>query len=279
MNGTLGKNAKIESEADSQNNAVSVGRNVLLRIAYDGTDYAGWQIQPSLSTVQGLITDAFERATGEKVHVCGAGRTDAGVHALGQAASIRMRARIPAKNLVIALNDHLPESIRILTAAEAPWEFHAQHDARCKTYRYRLYRADLCPPWVVRYVEPYPYRLDEKAMVAAAPLFAGTRDFRSLAAADESDLRPHKTYVRTIFESRLERQQEELIYTVRGDGFLTHMVRNIVGLLIEVGRHRKNVDDIVPILEALDRRVAGPTAAARGLHLVSVEYPQQNQLK
>src|SRR5689334_17713832 len=136
-----------DPEAGEQGSASPGGRNVLLRIAYDGTDYAGWQIQPSLPTVQGLITEAFEKATGERVHVCGAGRTDAGVHALAQAASIRVQTRIPAENLVIALNNHLPESIRILSSVEVPWEFHAQHDAIWKIYRYRLYRASICPPW------------------------------------------------------------------------------------------------------------------------------------
>lgn len=248
------------------------GRNVLLRIAYDGTDFAGWQIQPALPTVQGLLTEAFHRATGEQVHVCGSGRTDAGVHALGQAASIRMNARIPAGNLVIALNDHLPDSVRVLSSVEVPWAFHAQHDARAKTYRYRLHRAAICPPWIARYVEPHPYRLNEAAMMAAAPRFLGTRDFRSLASADESDRRAEKTYVRTIFESRLERSADELIYTVRGDGFLTHMVRNIVGLLIDIGRGRRRVEDVAPILAARNRQAAGPTAPARGLHLLQVEY-------
>jgi tRNA pseudouridine38-40 synthase len=278
MNTTLAKkdeNSELGPEVAEQRSVLAVGRNMLLRLAYDGTDYAGWQIQPSLPTVQGHITEAFKRATREQVHVCGAGRTDAGVHALGQAASVRMQVPIPASNLVIALNDHLPESIRVLSAVEVQWEFHAQHDAVCKTYRYRLYRAGICPPWLVRYVEPYPYAIDEEAMISAAALFVGTRDFRSLASADESDLRPHKTYVRTIFESHLQRVEDELIYTVRGDGFLTHMVRNIVGLLIEVGRRRRAVEDIVPILDARNRQAAGPTAAARGLHLVSVDYPRQ----
>jgi tRNA pseudouridine38-40 synthase len=252
---------------------LAAGRNVLLRLAYDGTDFAGWQIQPTLPTIQGHITEAIEKATGEQVHVCGSGRTDAGVHALGQAASIRMQARIPAANLVVALNDRLPESIRVLSSVAVPWEFHARHDAISKTYRYRLHRASICPPWAVRYAEPYPFKLDEAAMIAAAPRFEGTKDFRSLASADESDLRPDKTYVRTIFNSRLERIGDELLYTVRGDGFLTHMVRNIVGLLIEIGRHRRRADELEPILAARDRQAAGPTAAARGLHLFRVEYP------
>ena len=123
-----------------------------------------------------------------------------------------------------------------------------------------------------RFVEPYPYKLDEEAMIAAAPVFQGTRDFRALASADESDLRPDKIYVRTVFESRLERNGDEMVYTVRGDGFLTHMVRNIVGLLIEVGRRRRRVQDMETILAARDRQAAGPTAAARGLHLLCVEY-------
>jgi tRNA pseudouridine38-40 synthase len=248
-------------------------RNVLLRLAYDGTDFSGWQIQPTLPTIQGRLAEAFQQVAGEQVHVCGAGRTDAGVHALGQAASVRLHSPIPAANLVLALNNHLPPSIRVLACADVPYEFHAQHDALAKTYRYRLHRAAICPPWLARYSYSYPYPLDEAAMMQAAGSFIGRKDFRSLASADESDLRPTKTYVRTIFDSRLERQGDELIYTVRGDGFLTHMVRNIVGLLIEIGRRRREVNGIEEILAARDRRLAGPTAPARGLHLLCVEYP------
>lgn len=257
-------------------------RNVLLRLAYDGTDFFGWQIQPALPTVQGLLTEAFGKITQEQVHVCGAGRTDAGVHALEQAASVRMCSPIPAENLVSALNDHLPESIRVLSAMDVPFDFHAQHDAASKTYRYRMYRAPICPPWVVRFADPYPYPLDERAMIEAAPALAGTRDFRSFASADESDLRPGKTYIRTLFESRLERCGDELVYTVRGDGFLNHMVRNIVGTLLQIGRGRMRPQDIQHILEARNRSAAGPTAPARGLHLVCVEYPyqrKQNQIE
>ncbi|MSO20576.1 MAG: tRNA pseudouridine(38-40) synthase TruA [Acidobacteria bacterium] len=248
------------------------GKNVLLRLAYDGTDFSGWQIQLGLPSIQGQLTEAFQKITGELVQVRGSGRTDAGVHALGQAASVRLQSPIPAANLVRALNHHLPGSIRVLSSVEVANDFHAQLDAVAKTYRYRIYRASVCSPWLVRFVDPYPYPLDEKLMIEAAGHFAGTHDFRSLASVDKSGLRPNRTFVRTIFESRMERLGEELVYTVRGSGFLTHMVRNIVGLLIEMGHHRRQVHEIAEIIAARDRRRAGPTAPARGLHLVHVEY-------
>lgn len=252
-------------------------RNVLLRLAYDGTDFYGWQIQPQRPTIQGTLTEALRRITGESVLVCGAGRTDAGVHACGQAAHVRLGSPIPCSNLVEALNDHLPESVRVLSAVEAPLDFHARRDARSKTYRYRIFRGEVCPPWLSRYVYPFPPPLDEEAMRAAAREWEGTRDFRSFASADENAKQKEKSYVRTIFSSVLEGVGEELIYTVEGNGFLHHMVRNMVGTLLLVGRGRVASGAIPAILAAQDRSAAGPTAPARGLHLVRVEYPHPQE--
>lgn len=254
-------------------------RNVLLRIAYDGTDFFGWQIQPDRPTIQGTLAAALEAISAETVEVCGSGRTDAGVHACAQAANVRLRSPIPCPNLVKALNRLLPESIRILSAQPVPAEFHARRDAVSKVYRYRIFRGVICPPWLSRYVLPYPYPLDEDAIQKASRYFQGTHDFRSFAAADkdnvEDDAGEEKSYVRTVFSSEVTRQGEELIYTIQGNGFLRHMVRNIVGTLIEAGRGRTAAEQIPEMIAARQRSAAGPTAAARGLHLVSVAYPRE----
>jgi tRNA pseudouridine38-40 synthase len=247
-------------------------RNLLLRMAYDGTDFFGWQAQPEKPTIQGTLAAALETICGQHVEVCGSGRTDAGVHASGQAASVRLSSPIPCDNLARALNRLLPESIRILSAKPVPGDFHARHDAISKMYRYRIFRGAICPPFLSRYVLPYAYPLDEAAMAKAAGCFQGTHDFRSFAASDDEDDSEEQSCVRTVFSSALVREREELVYTVEGSGFLHHMVRNIVGTLIEVGRGRTAAERIPEILAARRRSAAGPTAPARGLELVSVSY-------
>jgi tRNA pseudouridine38-40 synthase len=250
-------------------------RNILLRIAYDGTDFFGWQIQPQRPTVQGTIAAAIEKITGEAVSLCGSGRTDAGVHAVAQAANVRFCSPIPCPNLLRALNRLLPESIRILSAEPVPETFHARHDAASKIYLYRIYRPPICPPSLARFVTPYPYPLDEEAMAQAAGYFQGTLDFRSFASADGEEGSLDKSCVRTIFRSSLVRQGEELQYTVEGSGFLHHMVRNIVGTLLDVGRGRTSASAVPRIIAACKRTAAGPTSPARGLHLLSVAYPPE----
>ncbi|MBI2815565.1 MAG: tRNA pseudouridine(38-40) synthase TruA [Acidobacteria bacterium] len=254
----------------------SPARNILLRLAYDGTDFFGWQIQPDRPTIEGTVAAMVEKISGEKVRLCGSGRTDAGVHACAQAANVKLHSPIPCPNLVKALNRVLPDSIRVLSAQPVADDFHARHHAVSKFYKYRMYRAEICPPWLSRYVLPYAYPLDETAMHEAAACFQGTHDFRSFAAADQDDSEieedEEKSCVRTISSSELRREGEELIYTVQGNGFLRHMVRNIVGTLIEVGRGRMAVASIPQIIAACQRSAAGPTAPARGLHLVSAGY-------
>src|ERR1700716_3155394 len=158
--------------------------NLRLTVAYDGTDYAGWQVQPGRPTVQGALASAIGRLSGENVLPQGSGRTDAGVHALAQVASFATASTIPTENWMKALNDILPPSIRVLEVAEAAPEFHARKSARAKTYRYRILRAAICPPFLARYVWHYPYPLEESAMVAAARVVAREPDFTSLAAVD-----------------------------------------------------------------------------------------------
>ena len=248
-------------------------RNLKLTLAYDGSDFNGWQVQPDVATVQGTLASAIGRVTGEKVLPQGSGRTDAGVHALGQVASFQSESVIPVENLVIALNDVLPASIRVLRVEEAAPEFHARHSAKAKTYRYRLYRGAICPPFLARYVWHYPYPLDEGAMMEAAGPVMGEHDFTSFAAVDpDHSERELKSNVRQIFSSAFERCGEELVYTVRGNGFLHHMVRNLVGTFVLVGKGTFAVSDIGRILEARSRAAAGATAAASGLYLVGVEY-------
>ena len=286
-------------------------RNLRLIISYDGTDFHGWQRQPHAATIQECLESAIERILGEKVHVYGSGRTDAGVHALNQVANFKTACPIPCENLVKALNNILEPTVRIKDASEVPLRFHARRDARSKTYRYRILQAPIASPFVNRFVWHYPFKLNVERMAAAARLFEGEHDFTSFAAAeggsgDESlsngyavpallpvpptqagvpvPLTPARepvpackteaTLVRRIFTSRFLRRprMSMLIYEVTGNGFLHHMVRNMVGTLIEVGRGKLEPDDITRILIARDRSMAGPTAPAQGLCLMRVEY-------
>jgi len=253
-------------------------RNWKLILAYDGTDFRGWQVQPDQPTIQGELSNATERVTGERVLPQGSGRTDAGVHALGQVASFELAAPIPPENLLRALNRTLPESIRILSAEIAPPAFHARHSALEKTYEYRIFRGEICPPTQARYVYALNWPLDVKAMARAAALVLGEHDFTSFAASDPDaasrDAEPGRELdcVRTILESRWIIEPSQFGYRVTGSGFLHHMVRNLVGTFLEVGRGSIAVESIPSILAARSRSAAGPTAPARGLFLVDVKY-------
>jgi tRNA pseudouridine38-40 synthase len=264
-------------------------RNLKLILSYDGTDFAGWQVQPDASTIQGVLASAIGRITGEKVLPQGSGRTDAGVHALAQVATFATESPVPTANFVKALNDILPASVRVLEAEEVAADFHARKSARAKTYRYRIYRAAICPPFLARYVWHYPFPLDEPAMARAAGLVAGEHDFTSFAAvdpersagvppvfADGENARPRDaapaSNVRRIFSSSWERQGDEFVYAVKGSGFLHHMVRNLVGTFILVGKGTLDAADVTRILGARNRSAAGATAPASGLFLVNVEY-------
>jgi tRNA pseudouridine38-40 synthase len=259
--------------------------NWKLKLAYDGTDFHGWQIQPGPPTIQGDLADAIERITGERVLPQGSGRTDAGVHALGQIASFQLKAPIPPANLHRALNRTLPAAIRILSAEHAPADFHARHSVTAKTYEYRIFRGEICPPWLARYTYALNWPLDVAAMHHAASAVVGEHDFSSFAAtdpdlatreADPLDEESGPGNVRRISASEFSQQDTEageiLAYRVRGSGFLHHMVRNIVGTFLDVGRGHLQAEDIPKILARRSRSAAGPTAPARGLFLESVEY-------
>jgi tRNA pseudouridine38-40 synthase len=255
-------------------------RNLRVILSYDGSEFSGWQVQPDAKTIQGTLASAIGRITGEKVLPQGSGRTDAGVHALAQVASFATASPIPPRNMVRALNDILPPSIRVLEVSEATPEFHARKSAQAKTYRYRIYRGPICPPFLVRYVWHCPYPLEEEAMREAATLVVGEHDFTSFAAVDpekkaENGRREgaeESSNVRQVLGSQWERDGEELVYTIRGRGFLHHMVRNLVGTFALVGKGTLNPEDVRRILKACDRSAAGPTAPAYGLYLVGVEY-------
>jgi tRNA pseudouridine38-40 synthase len=263
-----------------------------LTLAYDGTEFSGWQVQPGEKTIQGELQAALGRIIGESPLPQGSGRTDAGVHALSQVASFALQAPIPAENLVRALNRTLPPSIRILDAKTVPDSFHARHSAVAKTYQYRVFREAICPPFLARYSLACAWPMDLDELQKAAQLFEGQHDFLSFAATDP-DLtvrrvldaseveatggsRVPSSSIRCIFSSSWEQQSSEagkmLVYRVRGNGFLHHMVRNLVGTMLDVGRGRLKAVEIPEILAARSRAAAGPTAPACGLFLQSVEY-------
>jgi tRNA pseudouridine38-40 synthase len=249
-------------------------RNLKVTVSYDGAEFSGWQVQPDAATVQGTLASVIGRITGEKVLPQGSGRTDAGVHALAQVMTFVTESSVPTANFLKAMNDILPPAVRVLEVAEAPAEFHARYSALAKTYRYRIFRQSICPPFLARYVWHYPYPLDEEAMARATAAVVGEHDFTSFAAVDPE--RGHEdeplVNVRKIFSCTWLRGGDELVYTVRGSGFLHHMVRNLVGTFILVGRGTLHVDDITRILAERKRSAAGATAPAAGLYLVNVEY-------
>lgn len=246
-------------------------RRIRIRLAYDGTGFHGWQVQPGLPTIQGTLQAVLAEIEGKPVGVQGSGRTDAGVHALAQVAAFSLDNPIPPDNLRKAMNRLLPPAIRVLAAEEAPADFHPRHHARSKTYEYRIYRGETCPPFERLYVYHHPYPLDEAAMLALAPVFEGEHDFTAFAAADERD-KLGGSKVRTVFSSRLETAPERLVYRVSGSGFLKHMVRNLVGVLLEAGKRNLDESEVAAWLSGSTAAKAGPTAPAQGLFLVRVDY-------
>jgi tRNA pseudouridine38-40 synthase len=280
-------------------------RNIRITISYDGSEYSGWQAQPGQPTIQGAISDVASNLTQENCQIYGAGRTDAGVHALGQAAHFRTQSALSAAEFMRAFNALLSPAIRVTSAEEVGPDFHARWSAIAKTYQYRIYRARVLPPFESRYVLHDPFPLDAAAMARAARLFEGSHDFSSFAAStgtEEGDR--DRSPIREIFCSRLFArtgnnfaangfltpiesgaisldesanleaiEPTELLYVVRGKSFLRYMVRKIVGTLLDVGRGRLKPEDIPQLFDARDRSRSGPTAPPQGLYLVSVEYP------
>jgi tRNA pseudouridine38-40 synthase len=248
-----------------------------LTIAYDGTDFHGWQMQNGKMTVQGEIVSVLQKLTQEDVQLIASGRTDAGVHALGQVANFRTQSALSAPEFQRALNALLPASIRIVTAEETGPAFNARYSAKGKIYRYRLYRSKVVPPFLYRYVLHYPFPLDEQAMKDAAERFVGVHDFSSFAASTGSeDDDKERNMVREIYSTTLDRTEdgEELWFTVHGHSFLRYMVRKMMGTLLEVGRGKLAPADIDRLFELRDRSKSGPTAPPQGLCMVKVEYQE-----
>ncbi|HKD72206.1 MAG TPA: tRNA pseudouridine(38-40) synthase TruA [Candidatus Acidoferrum sp.] len=248
-----------------------------LTIAYDGTDFHGWQIQANKPTVQGEIVAVLRRLTQENVQLPGAGRTDAGVHALGQVGSFRTQSALSAGEFQRALNALLPPAIRIVSAEETGPDFSARWSAKGKVYRYRLYRGKVVPPMLWRYVLHYPFPLDEEAMKEAAAKFVGVHDFTSFAASTGSeDDDKERNMEREIYSSELKRTDdgEELWFTVHGRSFLRYMVRKMVGTLLEVGRGKLSPADIERLYELKDRSKSGPTMPPQGLFMVRVDHEE-----
>jgi tRNA pseudouridine38-40 synthase len=275
-------------------------RNIKLTIEYDGSDYHGWQTQPQRRTIQGELTKAISELVGWKVRVCGASRTDAGVSAVGQVALIQIDSPIPTENLTKAINDRLPSDIAVREVVEIPMGFDIISAVKSKLYRYTIYTGKTPPVLQIRHCWHVPAKLDIAKMAEAAKMLVGTMDFKSFATAD--DKRENK--VRTIFRcdvvsSRVMRDascvektekfpkdflftqyairntqnEENWIYIdVEGDSFLYNMVRNIVGTLVEIGIGRWKPEKMSEVLQAKDRRAAGPMAPAAGLCLMRIEY-------
>jgi tRNA pseudouridine38-40 synthase len=246
-----------------------------LTIAYDGTDFHGWQMQANKPTIQGEIVNVLQRLTQQKIVLHGAGRTDAGVHALGQVGSFRTQSQLSAEEFQRALNALLPPTIRITAAEEVGPDFNARWSARGKIYRYRLYRGKVVPPMIWRYVLHYPFPLNEEAMREAAARFVGMYDFASFAASTGSeDDDKERTTEREIYSTELLRtpDKEELVFTVSGRSFLRYMVRKMVGTLLDVGRGRLTPGDIERLYELRDRSKSGPTVPPQGLVMVEVQH-------
>jgi tRNA pseudouridine38-40 synthase len=243
-------------------------RTLKLTIQYDGTDYVGWQRQPNGVSIQELIERALEPIEGRAVTVVGAGRTDAGVHALAQVASVRLEAAIDAATLARALNATLPADVRVVLAEEVAADFDARFGARGKTYEYRIWNGPILPPFERRYAWHVPQPLAVDRMRESARSLLGTHDFSAFRAAG-SDV---ATSRRTVNDLRIGQDGERVTVTVAGDGFLRSMVRAIAGTLVEVGLGRRRVESVAAALASRDRAQAGPTAPAHGLFLVKVEY-------
>jgi tRNA pseudouridine38-40 synthase len=270
-------------------------RNIKLTLAYDGTDFHGWQIQPGQPTVQGLLAEVLQQLTQHPVVLYGAGRTDAGVHAWGQVANFLTPSSLLPGDFARGLNALLPPSIRIRAAEEVGPDFHARRSPEAKTYLYRIYRERVVPPFLWRYVHHDPEPLDFTAMAEAAYAFVGDHDFTSFAASSGSEeIDQGRITRRTILNSEMLgcglaaappvnllpgdlpwplAGPGEWVYVVRGRSFLRHMVRKIVGALLEVGRGRLQPSDIPKLIELRDRTQSGPTAPPQGLCLASIEYP------
>jgi tRNA pseudouridine38-40 synthase len=243
-------------------------RNLKLTLAYDGTEFHGWQIQPALRTVQGELQEALQKLFNHEVSVTGSGRTDAGVHAHGQVANVQTIRAMDTDAVLRGANALLSDEVRVMSVEEVDLDFHARRSARSKTYEYHLWREPIVSPFHCRYVYAFRYPLDDLAMDAGATYFLGTHDFTSFcSAATEVEDR-----IRIIFNAGWQRSDSTWVFRISGNGFLQYMVRTIAGTLIQIGQGRLKPEQLPAIFEARDRRLAGPSLPAHGLHLIQVDY-------
>ncbi|MDD4956560.1 MAG: tRNA pseudouridine(38-40) synthase TruA [Candidatus Omnitrophica bacterium] len=243
-------------------------RNIKLVIAYDGTDYKGWQFQDNGLTVQEMMERALGRVLGRKHRVHGASRTDSGVHALGQVVGFKTSHTIPVEKLPLALNPVLPETISVISAEEVDADFHVRFSAVSKKYTYHIFNSRQRDPFIEKYSWRVPYRLDIALMRKESRALLGKHDFKSFQAKDKIE----RGAVRTISGISIRKAGKNVHVTVKGDGFLYNMVRNVVGTLVDIGRGYLPPGSMKAILEKKDRVHAGPTAPAKGLFLVEVRY-------
>ena len=241
-------------------------RSFKIVLSYDGTDFHGWQIQPGKRTIQGTVEEALSRISRKKISVVGAGRTDAGVHARGQAAHFKAALKMTPEELFRALNAILPGDLRITALKEVPAEFHARRDAKGKIYQYRIWNSREIDPFLVRYVLHWPHPLNVRRMREAARLFRRKGDFSGFSS--NRLLHP----VREIITAELRKKGDEIVFTIEARGFLRYMARTIVGTLLEVGRGRIAPSAIEDIFREKRRTLASPTAPAKGLCLLKVLY-------
>ncbi|HBV67191.1 MAG TPA: tRNA pseudouridine(38-40) synthase TruA [Clostridiales bacterium] len=250
-------------------------RNIKLKIAYDGTNYYGWQTQLNRATIQETIEKAISVVMKQEVNLTGSGRTDSGVHALGQVANFTADTNIPREKIRIALNANLPEDIRIMESEDVPLSFNSRFDAHNKTYMYQIYNDRVWNPFYSRYSCFVPANLDFERMEAAVKCLEGTHDFRGFMASGSNV----KTTVRTVYEAKLTRDEREgklIKLYINGNGFLYNMVRIIAGTLIDIGKGIKSPDCIENAIKTTDRTLLGQTAEPQGLFLMNVNYGIDN---
>ena len=249
-------------------------RRIELTVAYDGTGYCGWQMQPNGESVESVLNLRLTELLGEPIQVIGASRTDSGVHALGNRAVFDTNTRIPADKICFALNQRLPADIAIQSSREVAPDFHPRHTNSTKTYQYRILNRRLPIP-TKRFYSYFVYvPLDLEAMQRAASFLVGRHDFKSFCSARTQV----KDTVREIYSLELNREGEEILLTVKGGGFLYNMVRIIVGTLVKVGMHVYPPEHVKEILEARDRAAAGPKAPAEGLTLIEIQYEKEEEI-
>ncbi len=255
------------------NGAASTRKRVMLVVAYDGTNYCGWQVQKNGETIEGVLNRELTALFGEEITVIGASRTDSGVHALGNVAVFDTAARMPADKMAYALNSRLPDDIRIQRSLEVPADFHPRKTACVKTYEYRILNREFELPSERLNSYFFRRRLDVERMKAACPCFIGEHDFKSFCSIHTQA----ETTVRTIYSLDVTKQEETICIRVTGNGFLYNMVRILAGTLIQAGLGTYKPEDISAMLAACDRQTAGPTAPAKGLTLVGMKYPEYPQ--